>query len=302
MEWLPNPYQLRTLMAVAKFHSFREVAAQQHVTVSAISQQMLTLSRETKSVLYERRGNKIYLTPAGLNLTNYARQIVQLSEEAVTSMEDSAKFRQMRVSLVTSIAEGMLPQLYQALRGQLTENSFRVDIKPGAEIIDDLNSGSIDVALLPSYGEVTRDIDRFFHENIASDQLVAVVQSHDPLYAFDYVSIHDLSQRSLILESQGSPNCQRFLERFDEKHLSPTVELFCPNNSLAIRMALTAGHVAIIPEVVARTSNEVTKFARIVDGVSRSLQFCCPKYILKEPSIAAFRRGVHETFRRTKGC
>lgn len=302
MKWLPNPYQLRTLLAVAKYHSFREAADEQHVTVSAISQQMLTLSREMQAVLYERKGNRIYLTQAGLELADFARQIVQLSEAAVTAMEGASARRQLRVSMVTSIAEGLLPDVYRTFRRQQPETTIRIDIKPGAEIVDDLNGGRVDVALLPQYGENSNGIDRLFHEEFATDRLVAVVGKNDPLVSVGTTTISDLSQRHLFLESQSSPNCQRLIQRFQEQGRPPNIELFCSNSSLAIRMAVAAGHVAVIPEIVALASREKPVTVPIVDGVSRSLRFCCPEYTLSDPVTTAFRRVVHDVFRRAKGC
>jgi len=296
--WVPNLYQLKTLLAVAKYHTFRGAADEQHVTVSAISQQMLSLSRDTRAVLYERRGNRIFLTPAGERLAEYARHIIHLAEEASIAMTESSKHRDIRISLVTSIAESVLPELYQRFRAISLDGTFSIDIKPGAEIIDDLNSGSVDVALLPTYDAHAENINRFFHETVFNDELVAVVHETDPLAAYDAVSINDLSRRKLFLESQGSPNCQLLLDRFRNHGVSPDVELFCANNSLAIRMALAARHVAVIPEVVARSSPEVRQYLPIVDGVARTLRFCCPTYILDEPYIEAFRRAVHSCFKQ----
>lgn len=300
MKWLPNPYQLKTLLAVAKHHSFREAADEQHVTVSAISQQMLTLSRETQTVLYERKGNRVYLTHAGLELAEFARQIVQLSEDAVTAMAGASTRRQLRVSMVTSIAEGLLPDIYRAFRSEQPETTIRIDIKPGAEIVDDLNGGRVDVALVPLYGENSNGIDRLFHEEFALDRLVAVVGDDDPLACQENTTISDLSRRQLFVESQSSPNCQRLIQRFQEQGTPPDIELFCSNSSLAIRMALAAGHVAVIPEIVASTSGEKSATVPIVDGVMRSLRFCCPEYTLSDPVTTAFRNVVHDVFRRTK--
>lgn len=301
MKWLPNPYQLRTLLAVAKHHSFRQAAEEQHVTVSAISQQMATLSRETKAVLYERKGNRIYLTKAGLELAGFARQIVQLSEDAVTAMLGASAERHLRVSVVTSIAEGLLPNVYRTFRRQQPETTIDIDIKPGAEIADDLDAGRVDVALLPQYEENNREVDRHFHEEFAFDRLVAVVSNNDPLASAGTTTISDLSQRRLFLESQNSPNCQRLMQRFQEQETPPNIELFCSNSSLAIRMAITAGHVAVVPEIATLTSKQEQVTVPIVDGVSRSLRFCCPEFTLSDPVTTAFRQVVHEVFRQAKG-
>lgn len=301
MKWLPNPYQLRTLLAVAKHHSFRQAAEEQHVTVSAISQQMATLSRETKAVLYERKGNRIYLTKAGLELAGFARQIVQLSEDAVTAMLGASAERHLRVSVVTSIAEGLLPNVYRTFRRQQPETTIDIDIKPGAEIVDDLDAGRVDVALLPQYEENNREVDRHFHEEFAFDRLVAVVSNNDPLASAGTTTISDLSQRRLFLESQNSPNCQRLMQRFQEQETPPNIELFCSNSSLAIRMAITAGHVAVVPEIATLTSKQEQVTVPIVDGVSRSLRFCCPEFTLSDPVTTAFRQVVHEVFRQAKG-
>ena len=153
MEWLPNVYQLKTLLLVDEYRTFRGAAEAQHITVSAVSQQMLNLSRRTNAVLYERRGNEVRLASAGRKLADFAQQIIKLTEQAADAMVSSDSPRQLRVSTVTSIAEGILLPLYRRFRGAYGDVTLQIDIKQGSSIVDGLNSGVIDIGLIPIYTE-----------------------------------------------------------------------------------------------------------------------------------------------------
>jgi hypothetical protein len=63
-----NPWRLRLLADLATYGTVRAVAQRGNLSPSAVSQQLATLERETRTALLERTGRRVRLTAAGVLL------------------------------------------------------------------------------------------------------------------------------------------------------------------------------------------------------------------------------------------
>ncbi|GAA0575645.1 LysR family transcriptional regulator [Paractinoplanes ferrugineus] len=71
-----NPWRLRLLTDLATYGTVRAVAQRGNLSPSAVSQQLATLERETRTALLERTGRRVRLTAAGVLLAGRAREIL----------------------------------------------------------------------------------------------------------------------------------------------------------------------------------------------------------------------------------
>ena len=79
---LPELPHLGTFARAAELGSFTAAAVELGVSQAAVSQRIAALERQLKVSLFQRRAGKVYLTQLGSRLYDYARQILQLHEEA----------------------------------------------------------------------------------------------------------------------------------------------------------------------------------------------------------------------------
>jgi DNA-binding transcriptional LysR family regulator len=73
---------LELLLALSRLGSMREVAEAGGVPTSTVSQQLAALAREAGTVLLEKHGRRVRLTPAGKRLANHAVTILAALEAA----------------------------------------------------------------------------------------------------------------------------------------------------------------------------------------------------------------------------
>ena len=73
---------LSTFVRAAEQGSFTAAAAQLGVTQAAVSQRIAILEKDLRVSLFNRHAGRIALTDAGERLYEYARQIVDLHEQA----------------------------------------------------------------------------------------------------------------------------------------------------------------------------------------------------------------------------
>ena len=81
---------VEAFLAVARLSSFTRAAAKLYLTQPAITQQMRALETELGFPLFERRGRRLRLTPAGKALQAYPPRVLALVERFVRSLEDYA--------------------------------------------------------------------------------------------------------------------------------------------------------------------------------------------------------------------
>jgi DNA-binding transcriptional LysR family regulator len=78
--------QLKVFEAVARLLSFSRAAEELHLTQPAVSTQVSKLEEHAGNVLFEQFGKKIFLTPAGAELLQISRAIIQQFEAAENAM------------------------------------------------------------------------------------------------------------------------------------------------------------------------------------------------------------------------
>ena len=78
--------QLKVFEAVARLLSFSRAAEELHLTQPAVSTQVSKLEEHAGIALFEQFGKKIYLTPAGAELLQISRAIIQQFEAAESAM------------------------------------------------------------------------------------------------------------------------------------------------------------------------------------------------------------------------
>lgn len=78
--------QLKVFEAVARLLSFSRAAEELHLTQPAVSTQVKKLEEHADNALFEQFGKKVFLTPAGTELLQISRAIIQQFEAAEQSM------------------------------------------------------------------------------------------------------------------------------------------------------------------------------------------------------------------------
>ncbi|MEA3117366.1 MAG: LysR family transcriptional regulator, low CO2-responsive transcriptional regulator, partial [Paraburkholderia sp.] len=82
--------QLKVFETVARLLSFSRAAEELHLTQPAVSTQVAQLEEHAGLPLFEQLGKRIYLTPAGTEMLQFSRnilQLFQLEDEAMSQLK-----------------------------------------------------------------------------------------------------------------------------------------------------------------------------------------------------------------------
>ncbi len=171
--------QLRYAVAVAEAEHFGRAAKACHISQPALSQQILALELLCGTVLFDRLKAGVQLTPFGAEFIRRARLVLEsadaLTEFAIGHVEQPD--RPIRFGFIPTVAPYLLPDIFTALRRDLSALSFSIIENKTDALLDGLRDGSIDLALIattPPAGGV-----RYHCEPLFEDQFLLATAPGD---------------------------------------------------------------------------------------------------------------------------
>jgi DNA-binding transcriptional LysR family regulator len=136
-----NLSQLRAIVAVADCHTFSEAALSLNLSQSTVSHAIADLETELGILLFKRGRHGATPTPAGEQIVEYARQVLQLLElmQREANRQKGLQGGEVRIASFRSAATNVLPAAIAHFREQFPA----IEIK----LIECLNDSAVEQAL-----------------------------------------------------------------------------------------------------------------------------------------------------------
>ncbi|MFI6118707.1 LysR substrate-binding domain-containing protein [Streptomyces sp. NPDC051064] len=217
---------LECLVAVADSGSITQAALLLHSSQPAVSHQLASLERETRTVLLHREARGVKLTPAGRAAVADARRAVEAAASAVRSARavGQAAGGVLRLVCAQSLTVPLLAEVIRKWHRRHPEVAITLrESTAMEEALGLVDSDEVDVAVLtaPSAG-------RFTISAVAEEEIVLAAPAGHPLAERSAVRLEDLEGVALV-------------------H-------FAPDNGLSAWLDQSFARAGVLPETVMRTS------------------------------------------------
>jgi DNA-binding transcriptional LysR family regulator len=234
-------FKLRVFRVVADTLNFRRAADELHLTQPAVTSQIKTLEEGLGIALFDRIGRDITLTPAGITLLQYVRQIEALTNEAVAALAPfgGQEGIDLRIGASHTIAIYLLPKLLPRLVSEWPKLRIHVIAGSTNEVLHGLTSHEISVGLIesPAFRPELKT------EVFGEDELALIVRPDHRWTKKSVLRAAELVQAPILLREEGS-GMRRFVEEYLERNGLLRQQLQTPidmNSTEAILSAVEAG-------------------------------------------------------------
>ena len=158
--------------AVAELKNFSKAAQALHLTQPTVSIHIKSLEDEFSTRLFDRMGRTVLLTQAGEILYRYAKEIVQLKEDARLAMENLEGTMSGRLIIGASTIPGeyILPSFLARFKDSYPGIFPALKIGDSSDIYKSVLEGEVDVGIV---GAVIRD-SNIVSRKFLDDELVLV--------------------------------------------------------------------------------------------------------------------------------
>lgn len=142
--------QLTIFRAVARMQSFTKAAMSLNYVQSNVTAQIHSLEEELGVRLFDRLGGKqVVLTDAGRHLLSYAERLLDLAEEAQTTVRVGGEPQgTLKIGATPTLCTYRLPQLLRTFRTRYPRVHLIFHPSPSSDLRDLVRTGRIDVAFV----------------------------------------------------------------------------------------------------------------------------------------------------------
>ncbi|MFG1211913.1 LysR substrate-binding domain-containing protein [Xanthobacter flavus] len=239
-----DPDQLKTFVAIAETGSFTKAAEVVHKTQSAVSMQMKRLEERVGRPVFVRDGRASRLTEDGERLLDYARRIVKLNMEAVSSFADAELSGRVCLGVPDDYADRYLPDIMARFSRTHPSVELTVICEPTAELVHYIASGTIDLAIITATEITSRNAHVIRRERllwVSSARHAAHLETPVPL-------------------ALGRPTCQWreiAVSRLAGAGRGHRILYTSPNCGAVVAAVLSGLAVSVLPESALRTGMRV---------------------------------------------
>jgi len=246
-----NPWRLRLLADLATYGTVRAVAERGNLSPSAVSQQLATLERETRTALLERTGRRVRLTAAGVLLAGRAREILAAMDAAEAELRGLGDEPAGTVTLaafqsaVHALAE---PAIARLAERHPDVTVVLLELEPH-DSMPALRRGDVDVIITTTDfagAELDPAIDLV---PIAEDEIVLVLPQEHPLRAYETVALEKCADQRWTFDVTGSYMSELATRLCREAGFEPYVICRFNNYMLALRHVEKGRSIALLPSL-----------------------------------------------------
>lgn len=235
-------HQLEVFTTVAKLKSFTAASEKLRVRQPSISLLVQSLSRELGVKLFERLGNKVYLTEPGKKLLQRAEEILTKVDVIWEGIEHIKGLKKGKLAIGGSAtaAASFLPLLAQTFKANHPGLDVSLQVFQSEILQRKLLDGELDVAILSSRPRSHLLVSEPYYE----EEIVVIAPPDHPLTKKRSVPLELLTKEPLITHEKNTPIRDMLEEAFDAGGLSftPVLEVNYEWGARdAIRSAVASG-------------------------------------------------------------
>lgn len=286
-----NLGRLRLLHELSVLGTISAVAEAVHLTRPAVSQQLAQLEDELETVLIERSGRGVQLTPAGRRLVARATDLFQLVEEieaevAAANVEVSGE---VRMSAFGSLASSVVPLAVQRLLEEHPQlNVIFTELEP-SEGLRAAAAKQTDLAIVDDLVSAEALANVLEFRPLCVDHFDAVVASNHKLAGRKSIHLSDLAHERWALNQSAATYHTFLLNACYAGGFTPRVTTSSRNMAVTLEMVRTGGAVAVLPRLALRHAEKDPDFSVLpIDPVlNRRVFVALSKGTAKRPAVAA---------------
>lgn len=290
--------QIEAFISVAKLKSFSKAANNIFLSQPTISSHISSLEKDLNVQLFDRTSKEVNLTPAGKSFLEYAIDIINIRNNAITHISCFNKNVCGKLSLLasTTACNSVVPKLILQFNSTYPETTFNVKELSSGNIVKNILSFDNEIGIIGTYIED----DRIKSYKLLDDELV--VLSSKSLNFPDVIDINTLKQQKFIMREKSSATRTTIETEFKKHNINlNSLNVMCEVNNIdtLIQFVNTGMGISIVSrKIFENYSNYSTlKVSRIKDlNINRSIYLIINSKRTLTPCGKAFLKLCSDEF------
>jgi DNA-binding transcriptional LysR family regulator len=293
-----DPTRLSLLVALHEQGTLHAAASTLHISPSAASQQLATLTKEAGTPLTEVDGRRLRLTEAGRVLVDHAYALLAHLERALGDVQAAASgdLGQLCVGAVPSLIPTMLIPAARAIRDQHPRLRVGIHEVTVPDCLDQLCNGELDVIVSATADTALPDDDpRCTRIKLGSDDCRLAVPSTHPAARRKTADLALLAAEDWISTVAGDACDQLLHSTCTAAGFRPAVRHRASDWAAVVALVEAGMGVALIPRSARLPATEaVTTVATTGDPIRRHIHATIRRGTETRPAVASYLTALKD--------
>ncbi len=237
---------LKVFCDLSETESFTKAAQINHITQSAVSQQISSLERQFKSLLIERSKKKFRLTREGQVLYDFSKQIIQTYDSLHCKLQEIKDIISgtIRVATIYSIGLHDLPPYIKKFLKSYPTVNVHVEYRRSNQVYEDALGNVVDIGLV---AYPTKD-NRLETIPLRRDKLVLICHPHHPMAKLKSVKLHEIAGQKFIGFEADIPTRKAIDKILRDHNVAVQTVMEFDNIETVKRAVEIDGGISIVPQ------------------------------------------------------
>jgi len=200
---------------VAKCGNITKAADKLYISQPAVTMSIKKLENELEIKLFVRNKRGVTLTPEGKVLYEYVSKAMENISLAENKIENFKKLEtgNVRIGIGTNLTKFFLVNHLEKFHKKYPKVNINLDTSMTKELLKKLNEDRIDIAIIASDEEVSKDFNIQYVEDI---QDIFIASNEFKELKGKNVTLDEISSYPLLLQSEHS-NTRKFIDKISEE-------------------------------------------------------------------------------------
>ncbi|WP_321799150.1 LysR substrate-binding domain-containing protein [Caballeronia sp. J97] len=288
--------QVRCFVAAATELNFRRAAALLNMTQPPLSRQIHLLEENLGVKLFERVGRTVKLTPEGRVFLADATRLLNLSEQAESTVRRASKGKTGRVRVGFTGAAGyeLIPELLVAAKRDLPDIDVVLLEMISVAQIEGFEANAIDLGFmrpLPSRQKVEFLL-------VDREPMIVALPAGHALCRFDRLALAQLHEQAFIMHSptHGKYFYDRIMSMLVADEVKPHFTQYMDQTPTILSLVRAGLGISILPASSRRFHFDNVEFREIAGNTVQAEMSMAWRSDQDNPAVTAFRHMAAEYF------
>lgn len=232
---------LEIFIEVVRAKNMSNAAKNLKISQPTVSHAISQIENEYNVKLFDRVSKKLYITDVGLRLYDFALNILEQFEDTVIFLQSSSTAHNINLGVSSNFSSQFLLEIIDDYEKKKEDVSLRVYVDSREKIIEKLNSGIINLAIIDGDAGIEDNSAESFFE----DEIFIISSKDSDIKDKEVLDAEDLINKKFVLGDLDDNSKKMLLNFLRERGIPIDLKFICQNKDMVLNIVKNSDALSI---------------------------------------------------------
>lgn len=232
---------LEIFIEVVRAKNMSNAAKNLKISQPTVSHAISQIENEYNVKLFDRVSKKLYITDVGLRLYDFALNILEQFEDTVIFLQSSSTAHNINLGVSSNFSSQFLLEIIDDYEKKKEDVSLRVYVDSRERIIEKLNSGIINLAIIDGDAGIEDNSAESFFE----DEIFVISSKDSDIKDKEVLDAEDLKNKKFVFGDLDDNSKKMLLNFLRERGIPIDLKFICQNKDMVLNIVKNSDALSI---------------------------------------------------------